>query len=65
MVIKPSNFTYEGSNKEYKLIFDHMIQKQTNHLLNEIKNSRYLEDKIIGCATIILTGLAYKVKKLT
>ena len=36
-----------------------MIQKQTNHLLNEIKNSK-VENKMIGCAAIILTGLAYK-----
>ena len=26
--------TYQDSKKEYRLMFDHMIQKQTNHLLN-------------------------------
>ena len=31
--------TYQDSDKEYRLNFDHMIQKQTNHLLNEIKSS--------------------------
>ena len=31
--------TYEESNKEYRDKFNHSIQKQTNHLLNEIKNS--------------------------
>ena len=56
--------TYEDSEKEYRLIFDHMIQKQTNHLLNEIKNSNEVENKMIGCAAIILTGLAYKNKKI-
>ena len=55
--------TYEDSDQEYRSIFDHMIQKQTNHLLNEIKNSKELENKIIGCAAIILTGLAYKNEK--
>ena len=40
-----------------------MIQKQTNHLLNEIKNSKEVENKLIGCAAIILTGLAYKNEK--
>ncbi len=55
--------TYEDSDKEYRSIFDHMIQKQTNHLLNEIKNSKELENKMIGCAAIILTGLAYKNEK--
>jgi len=55
--------TYEDSDKEYRLIFDHMIQKQTNHLLNEINSSNNLENKLIGCSAIILTGLAYKNKK--
>ena len=55
--------TYENSDQEYRFIFDHMIQKQTNHLLNEIKNSKKLENKMIGCAAIILTGLAYKNEK--
>tara|TARA_Y100000996_G_scaffold22290_1_gene16191 strand:+ start:1 stop:1161 length:1161 start_codon:yes stop_codon:yes gene_type:complete len=40
-----------------------MIQKQTNHLLNEIKNPKEFENKMIGCAAIILTGLAYKNEK--
>ncbi len=52
--------TYEDSDQEYRSTFDHMIQKQTNHLLNEIKNPKEVENKMIGCAAIILTGLAYK-----
>ncbi len=52
--------TYEDSDKEYRTIFNHMIQKQTNHLLYEIRNTNRVEDKLIGCAAIILTGLAYK-----
>ena len=55
--------TYENSDQEYRFIFDHMIQKQTNHLLNEIKNPKEVENKMIGCAAIILTGLAYKNEK--
>ena len=55
--------TYEDSDKEYQLMFDHMIQKQTNHLLSEIKSSNKLENKLIGCSAIILTGLAYKNEK--
>ncbi len=55
--------TYEDSDQEYRSTFDHMIQKQTNHLLNEIKNSKEVENKMIGCASIILTGLAYKNEK--
>ena len=55
--------TYQDSDKEYRLMFDHMIQKQTNHLLNEIKSSNEVENKLIGCSAIILTGLAYKNEK--
>ena len=55
--------TYEDSTKDYRSMFDHMIQKQTNHLLNEIKSSNELENKLIGCSAIILTGLAYKNEK--
>jgi uncharacterized heparinase superfamily protein len=55
--------SYEDSDQEYRSTFDHMIQKQTNHLLNEIKNSKEVENKMIGCAAIILTGLAYKNEK--
>ena len=55
--------TYEESDQAYRFTFDHMIQKQTNHLLNEIKNSKEIENKMIGCAAIILTGLAYKNEK--
>ena len=43
--------------------FNKIIQKQANHLINEIKNSKELENKMIGCAAIILTGLAYKNEK--
>ncbi len=55
--------TYEGGDQEYRSTFDHMIQKQANHLLSEIKNSKEVENKMIGCAAIILTGLAYKNEK--
>ncbi len=56
--------SYNEGAMEYRLIFDHMIQKQTNHLVNEIKNSKNLEDQIIGCAAIILMGLSYKADKV-
>ena len=55
--------SYEDSDQKYRSVFDHMIQKQTNHLLNEIKSSDNLENKMIGCAAIILTGLAYRNEK--
>ena len=55
--------TYEDSDKEYKIKFDHCIQKQANHLLSEIRNSNDFENKMVGCAAIILTGLAYQNNK--
>ena len=55
--------TYEDGDKEYRIKFDHCIQKQVNHLLSEIKNSNDFENKMVGCAAIILTGLAYQNKK--
>ena len=56
--------TYDDDDKEFKIKFDSSIQKQTNHLLNEIKNSKVLENKMIGCSAIILTGLAYQNNKI-
>ena len=52
--------TYEDSDKEYRARFNCSIQKQTNHLLNEVNDSNEVENKMIGCAAIILTGLAYQ-----
>ena len=51
--------TYEDSNSQFKMKFNYSIQKQANHLLNEINNSDEFEDMMIGCAAIVLTGLAY------
>ena len=52
--------SYEDCDENFKKKFNQSVQKQTNHLLNEIKNLSEVENKIIGCAAIILTGLAYK-----
>ena len=57
------NLTYEDSNRQYKIDFNTMIQKQTNHLINEINKSKFVEDKLIGCASIILVGLCYQDEK--
>ena len=55
--------TYEDGDKEYRIKFNHCIQKQANHLLSEIRNSNDFENKMVGCAAIILTGLAYQNNK--
>ena len=51
--------TFEGADDDFKLKFNYNVQKQANHLLNEINNSDEFENKMIGCAAIILAGLAY------
>jgi len=60
--ISNSKLTYEDSNQKYKEKFNSIIQKQINHLINEIKISEWIDDKMVGCAAIILTGLSYQDK---
>ena len=60
--ISNSKLTYEDSNEDYKKKFNEIIQKQANHLKNEIERSKNLDDKIIGCSALILVGLAYQYK---
>ena len=57
------NLSYDDSSEDYKKKFNFIIQKQTNHLINEINNSNQIDDKLIGCASIILVGLCYKNEK--
>jgi len=54
--------TYEDSNTSYKDKFNNIIKKQINHLINEIERSDWVDDKMIGCAAIILAGLSYQNK---
>ena len=53
------HLTYENSDKAYQDDFNGIIQKQANHLIQEINKSKSIEDKIIGCASIVLVGLCY------
>ncbi len=57
------DLTYEESDEKYKFNFNKIIQKQTNHLINEINRSELIDDKLIGCASIILVGLCYQDEK--
>jgi len=57
------NLTFENSKKEYQDRFNFIIQKQTNHLINEINKSKKLNNKLIGCSAIILVGLCYQNEK--
>ena len=57
------NLTYDESDHGYKNTFNMIIQKQTNHLINEVNKSEIVDDKLIGCACIILVGLCYQEDK--
>jgi uncharacterized heparinase superfamily protein len=57
-----SRLTYEDGNNEYKNKFNSIIKKQINHLINEIEQSEWNDDRMIGCAAIILAGLSYQDK---
>ena len=57
-----SRLTYEDSDAEYKNNFNKIVKKQINHLINEITRSEWVDDKMIGCAAIILAGLSYQDK---
>ena len=61
--ISNSKLTYEDSDEIYKNKFNLIIQKQINHLINEIEKSKWVDDKMIGCAAIILTGLSFNEKE--
>jgi len=60
--ISNSKLTYEDGGTIYKKKFNIIIKKQINHLVNEIGKSKWVDDKMIGCAAIILTGLSYQDK---
>ena len=62
--IANSQLTYEDTSEEYKIIFNKTILKQVNHLINEINRSEIVDDKMIGCTAIILTGLSYNHEKI-
>jgi uncharacterized heparinase superfamily protein len=62
--ISNSKLTYEESNNDYKEKFNYIIKKQINHLINEINRSELVNDKMIGCSAIILSGLSYKDEKI-
>jgi len=60
--ISYSKITYENSDREYKIIFNSLIKKQINHLINEIERSKSIDNKMISCSAIILAGLSYQEK---
>ena len=61
--ISNSKLVYEDSQESYKEKFNLIIQKQINHLINEIEKSKLFDDKMVGCAAIILAGLSFNEKQ--
>tara|TARA_Y100001970_G_scaffold85375_1_gene107729 strand:+ start:572 stop:2194 length:1623 start_codon:yes stop_codon:yes gene_type:complete len=61
--ISNSRLTYENSEEIYREKFDTSIQKQINHLINELNRSVWVEDKMISCVAMVLVGLSYKNEK--
>ena len=61
--IANSQLTYEDTSDEYKFIFNRIIIKQVNHLINEINRSEVFDNKMIGCTAIRLTGISYNHEK--
>jgi len=57
--ISNTNLTLESSNPSYKERFNLCIIKQINHLFNNINNEKNYENKIIGCASLVLIGLIF------
>ncbi len=57
------SLTIENADEDYLNLFNIMVQKQTNHLMSEINYSKNINNKMIGCAAIILVGLSYKDEK--
>tara|TARA_Y100000817_G_C16855496_1_gene543821 strand:+ start:1290 stop:2918 length:1629 start_codon:yes stop_codon:yes gene_type:complete len=61
--ISNSKLIYDESEIEYKKKFNEIVKKQINHLMYEINRSDLVDDKMIGCTAIILSGLSYKNSK--
>ena len=61
--ISNSKLTYEDGDSVYRSKFNNIIKKQINHLIKEIKKDKWVDDKMIGCAAIILAGLSYDDKE--
>ena len=57
--ISSSKLTYEDAGTVYKSKFNNVVKKQINHLINEIEKDEWVDNKMLGCAAIILAGISY------
>ncbi len=58
-----SKLSYDESNEQYKIDFNHLVLKQTLHLLNQLDKIKDNHNKLIGISAIILVGISYNNKK--
>ena len=61
--VSNTKLTYEETDENYKMLFNKVVHKQVNHLINEINRSNLVDDKMLGCTAIIITGLSYSHEK--
>ena len=61
--IANSKLTYDDASVKYKKKFNSSVNKQVNHLINEISKSNSVDDKLLGCVAILITGLSYQNEK--
>ena len=61
--IANTKLTFDQSDIKYKNKFNFSINKQVNHLINEISKSQSVDNKLLGCSAIIITGLSYQNEK--
>ena len=61
--IANSKLTFDDGKIEYKKLFNSSVNKQINHLINEISKSESVDDKLLGCTAILITGLSYENEK--
>ena len=55
--------SYDESNEQYKIDFNFIIQKQAQHLLNQLDKIKNNHNKLIGISAIILVGISYDDEK--
>ena len=58
--IANSNSFYHEGDENFKINFTRILKKQLNHLINEIENTEFVNNKMIGCSAIIIGGLCFK-----
>ena len=62
--IANSKLTYDDGDVKYKNKFNFSVNKQINHLINELSKSESVDDKLLGCTAVVVAGLSYENEKI-